>query len=67
MGRAARINTLAVFLSLLFWSWVWGIWGTILAVPVTTVIKAVADHVEPLQWLSELLSENRPPDRGSSS
>jgi predicted PurR-regulated permease PerM len=59
LGRAARINTLAIFLSLLFWSWVWGIWGTILAVPLTSVIKAIADHVEPLDWLAELLAEDR--------
>lgn len=59
LGRAARINTLAVFFSLLFWSWVWGIWGTILAVPLTSVIKAVADHVEPIDWLSQLLAEDR--------
>ncbi len=56
LGRAARMSTLAVFVSLLFWSWVWGIWGTILAVPLTSMIKAVSDHVEPLEWLSRLLS-----------
>jgi predicted PurR-regulated permease PerM len=52
------MSTLAVFVSLLFWSWVWGIWGTILAVPLTSMIKAVSDHVEPLEWLSRLLSED---------
>jgi predicted PurR-regulated permease PerM len=58
LGRAARMSTLAVFVSLLFWSWVWGIWGTILAVPLTSMIKAVSDHVEPLGWLSRLLSQD---------
>jgi predicted PurR-regulated permease PerM len=58
LGRAARMSTLAVFVSLLFWSWVWGIWGTILAVPLTSMIKAVSDHVEPLEWLSRLLGED---------
>jgi predicted PurR-regulated permease PerM len=58
LGRAARMSTLAVFVSLLFWSWVWGIWGTILAVPITSMIKAVSDHVEPLEWLSRLLSQD---------
>jgi predicted PurR-regulated permease PerM len=52
------MSTLAVFVSLLFWSWVWGIWGTILAVPLTSMIKAVSDHVEPLGWLSRLLSQD---------
>lgn len=58
LGQASRMNTLAVFVSLLFWSWVWGIWGTILAVPLTSVAKAVADHVEPLSWLSDLLAQD---------
>jgi predicted PurR-regulated permease PerM len=58
LGRAARMNTLAIFLSLLFWSWVWGVWGTILAVPLMAMIKAVADHVERLDWLSSLLAED---------
>jgi predicted PurR-regulated permease PerM len=52
------MSTLAVFVSLLFWSWVWGIWGTILAVPLTSMIKAVADHVDRLDWLSQLLSQD---------
>ncbi len=57
MGRAARMNTLAVFLGLLVWSWAWGIWGTLLAVPMMTVIKAVCDHVERLNPLAKLLEE----------
>lgn len=57
LGRAARLNTLAVFLGLLVWSWVWGVWGTILAVPLLSLIKAVCDHVEPLERVAELLEE----------
>ena len=34
MSRAAQMNPVAIFVGLLFWSWVWGIWGTILAEPV---------------------------------
>lgn len=67
LGRAAKVNTIAVFLSLLFWSWVWGIWGTILAVPMTSVIKAVADHLEPLEWLSHLLSEDQAGKKAAQS
>lgn len=55
MGRAERMNVIAVFLGLLVWSWIWGVWGTILAVPMLAVIKAVADHVHPLQPFGELL------------
>jgi len=57
LGKAARMNTLAVFLGLLAWSWVWGIWGTLLAVPMLSVLKAVCDHVEPLHPVSSLLEE----------
>jgi predicted PurR-regulated permease PerM len=55
MSRAARINSAAIFTGLLFWSWIWGVWGTILAVPMLMMIKAVCDHVEDLQPIGELL------------
>ena len=57
MGRAAQMNPVAIFVGLLFWSWVWGVWGTILAVPMMMMIKAVCDHVEDLQPIGELLGE----------
>lgn len=57
MGRAERMNVIAVFLGLLLWSWIWGVWGTILAVPMLAVMKAVSDHIEPLQPFGDLLGE----------
>lgn len=57
MSRAARINSAAIFTGLLFWSWVWGVWGTILAVPMLMMLKAVCDHIEDLQPIGELLGE----------
>jgi predicted PurR-regulated permease PerM len=57
MGRAARMNPVAVFVGLLFWSWVWGVWGTVLAVPMLMMLKAVCDRVEDLQPIGELLGE----------
>ena len=56
-GRVARMNEVAVFIGLLFWSWVWGLWGAILAVPMMAVIKAVCDHVEDLHPVGELLGD----------
>ena len=57
MGRAAQMNPVAIFVGLLFWSWIWGIWGTVLAVPMLMMLKAVCDHVEDLQPVGELLGE----------
>ena len=57
MSRAARINSAAIFTGLLFWSWIWGVWGTVLAVPMLMMIKAVCDHIEELQPIGELLGE----------
>src|SRR5687768_5988390 len=56
-GRVARMNEVAVFIGLLFWSWVWGFWGAILAVPMMVVVKAICDHVEDLQPVGELLGD----------
>ena len=57
MGRAAQMNPVAIFVGLLFWSWMWGVWGTILAVPMLMMFKSVCDHVEDLQPIGELLGE----------
>ena len=57
MGRAAQMNPVAIFVGLLFWSWLWGVWGTILAVPMLMMFKSVCDHVEDLQPIGELLGD----------
>ena len=56
-GRVAQMNTVAVFVGLLFWSWMWGIPGMLLAVPMMMVVKAVCDHVEDLQPFGRFLGE----------
>jgi predicted PurR-regulated permease PerM len=56
VGWRVRLNALALTISLLFWGWMWGAMGLILAIPITAVLKVVCDHVESLQpvgrWLS---------------
>ena len=57
LSRAASMNQVAVFAGLLFWSWVWGVWGLLLAVPMLMIIKVVCDHVEPLHPVGHLLGD----------
>jgi predicted PurR-regulated permease PerM len=58
MGKAARVNGLAMFLGLLFWGWVWGLVGIVVAVPIMMVIKTVCDRIEGLHAVGALLDEN---------
>jgi predicted PurR-regulated permease PerM len=57
MSRAARMNPVAIFVGLLFWSWIWGLAGAVLAVPMLMMMKAICDHIEDLQPVAELLGE----------
>jgi len=57
MGKAAQINGVAMFLSLLFWSWLWGVIGTIVAVPLMMAIKITCDRIEGLEAVGDLLGE----------
>jgi predicted PurR-regulated permease PerM len=57
LGAAARVNSVAVFVSVMFWGWMWGPPGLLLAVPILMMVKTVADHVESLSSISELLGE----------
>jgi predicted PurR-regulated permease PerM len=56
-SRAARMNAVAVFVGLLFWGWVWNVWGMLLAVPMMMALKAICDHVEDFKSVGEMLGE----------
>ncbi|ALM86985.1 permease [Bordetella sp. N] len=56
-GRIAKMNPVAVFVMLLLFTWVWGLWGTLLSVPIAVIVKVVADHVDGLQGAAEFLGE----------
>lgn len=56
-SRTARMNPGAVFISLLFWNWIWGFWGLLLGIPITVVLKTVCDHIESLNSVGQLLGE----------
>jgi predicted PurR-regulated permease PerM len=57
LGAAARVNSVAVFISVMFWGWMWGAPGMLLAVPIVMMVKTVADHVESLSAVSQMLGE----------
>jgi predicted PurR-regulated permease PerM len=57
MGRSLHLSPLLVVLSLLFWGWLWGIVGTLLAVPIMATIKIICENLPSLRFLSSLMSE----------
>jgi predicted PurR-regulated permease PerM len=57
VGKRLRLNPLAVTLSLLFWAWIWGAMGLLLAVPLVGATKIVCDYLEPLRGLGAWLGD----------
>jgi predicted PurR-regulated permease PerM len=54
-GKLARMNPAAVFVALLFWGWLWGVWGLLLATPIIVTLKVAAELIEELHPVAELL------------
>ena len=38
-GRIAKMNASAIFVSLLFWAWLWGVWGMLLSIPIIVIVR----------------------------
>ena len=57
MGRVSEMNRIALFAGLLFWSWLWGFPGMLLAIPMMVVVKVVCDRIEDLQPIGRMLGE----------
>ncbi|MEO7934301.1 MAG: AI-2E family transporter [Chthoniobacterales bacterium] len=55
MGRFMTLNPVAIFISLMFWGWIWGIPGALLAVPMLAIVKILCDYIEPLEPIGEFL------------
>ena len=51
------MNSVAIFVGVLGWGWLWGVWGLFLGVPILMVIKAVCDRVGDLKAVGELLGD----------
>jgi predicted PurR-regulated permease PerM len=54
-SRASRMNAVAVFIGVLAWGWLWGVWGLLLGIPMLMAVKAVCDRVDHLKPVGELL------------
>jgi predicted PurR-regulated permease PerM len=57
IGRRLRLNPLGVALALLFWAWIWGAAGLLLAVPLVGATKIICDYIEPLQGIGAWLGD----------
>jgi predicted PurR-regulated permease PerM len=55
VGRRLTLNPIAVFLTILFWGWLWGIPGALMAVPILAVFKILCDAHKPLHSMGALL------------
>jgi AI-2 transport protein TqsA len=60
VGRRFGISTLVVVLSVLFWGWVWGPLGMLLAVPLTMMLKVMLDGSEEFRWIAVAISSEQP-------
>ena len=56
-SRTTRLNATATFVGLLFFGWIWGLWGVLLAIPVLAIIKAICDYNEDWKPVAELLGD----------
>jgi predicted PurR-regulated permease PerM len=54
-SRAGRMNPVAVFIGVLAWGWLWGVWGLLLGIPILMVVKSICDRVDHLKPIGELL------------
>ena len=56
VGRRLTLNPVVIFVSLMFWTWLWGMPGALLAVPLLMTLKILCDHIRPLAPIGEFLS-----------
>ena len=54
--RIGQLNAITTFITLLFWGWLWGVWGLLLGIPIMMAINVVCEHAAGLQAISQFLS-----------
>ena len=62
VGRRLELNVVAIFLAVAFWTWLWGLLGAFMAVPMLVTIKVFADHVDGLHALGQFLAARDAPN-----
>jgi predicted PurR-regulated permease PerM len=67
IGKRLVLNPLVVFLAVLFWGWIWGVVGVLIAVPLTMAFKIFCDHFKSLAPIGELLAGEPEPAKGSAA
>ncbi|MBE0645785.1 MAG: AI-2E family transporter [Bacteroidetes bacterium] len=65
MEFSLNLSPLLVLVALIFWGWLWGIWGMILAVPIMSILKIIFENIEPLKPIGVLMSGSIPSGRHS--
>ena len=67
-SRTSRLNAVVVFVGVLAWGWLWGVWGLLLGTPILMALKAICDRVDDLKPIGELLGgSDRPGENGSGT
>ncbi len=54
-SRASRMSPVAVFVGLLAWGWLWGVWGLLLGIPILMIVKSICDRIDDLKPIGEFL------------
>ncbi len=65
-SRTSRLNAVVVFIGVLAWGWLWGVWGLLLGTPILMALKAICDRVDDLRAIGELLGGSEKTGEGGS-
>ena len=67
-SRTSRLSAVVVFIGVLAWGWLWGVWGLLLGTPILMALKAICDRVDDLKAIGELLGgSDKPGESGSGT
>lgn len=56
-SRTSRMNQVAIFVGIMFWGWLWGLWGLFLGAPIVVIVKVICDNVSTLRGTARLLGD----------